>query len=1379
MAQITAIGQPTNDAERQAIGCLRDRLPADYRVIHNFELKQGSQWFEIDIVVIAPHAVYVVDTKGTQGTIHVATGKWHPEGRAPYDSPLPKLRHHAKVLKGMIEGVPPHPERHRLWVEAVVILTAPGAFLNDPQGKDRDSVVALQGCEKYFADPSRLGTQFKPASTVPFAGHILQLITGGGRPVKGLPLLQSWQCVERLASTDVYVEYRAQNAVVSGKSVLVRVYSADPYLPANEREAQKKRIGNAYEALQKLPPHLGIPTGRDFFPTQDGDGYVLVTDDVPGASLRVKLKKTNEPLTIDQKLRIIRDALGALAHCHAHEVIHRAISPATIILGPDGQTRLTDFDFARPGAPREQTVAEELLTQLDDAYLAPEVFIDPIKSSPASDVYAAGVTIYELLTGEKPWKSATEAFTAKYIFPQPVSKLVPGFPDGFDAWLQSLCAEKAFDRPKAREALEELEQLLNPPAPGPQLAAEPEPEEVPLDVKNLQPGTVLDEKYSVERFLGKGSFGVAYKVIDTLGDVPRAIKIITDDRVSVVARMKQEYRTLLRVPDHPRIVKVVDARVLNPGGYPFMVFEYVEGTDIKVLIAERRISLPDAVSMAVQAAEGLAHLHASRVTHGDIKPGNLLWTSEGVKILDFNVSVLAGDPNAKGGGTKRYLPPDLDLTVPENEADRLDRDIYALGITLYEAVTGQYPWAEMKCPPPNTPARDPRELGGFDDLAQKLVEVMLKSIAPKRIDRFTTAAELLNVLRAVTILRQPNPEKEKALSTESLKQLADAGAPAPNTNPFVNYLLTLYSQSQRSNAGTRGLDGMGRKIYVETELDRTLRPAVLKGEFRLVVISGNAGDGKTAFIQQVETDAKRLGATLTPMTTGNGASFTLNGRDFLSNYDGSQDEGEKINDDVLTQFFAPFEGNDPAKWPKDKTRLIAINEGRLVDFLEQNGKKYPCLKSLLARGFKTGQPEDGVAVVNLNLRSVVAGGKEFAPIMVRLLQRLVDAKFWTPCASCDLRNRCYVYHNALTFQDSATGAQAMERLTTLYQLTTLRSKLHITLRDLRSALAYMLVGTRNCAQIHDFYNTGDRNQSQILNGFYFNSWMGGTEKPSTDRLVRLLREADIGISCDAKLDRGFDFRPPDPAPALTEFEGRGKYDRALLKEIHANLPKDIASQKGTARFQRHRDYVTTIRRLHFFECRDASWKSLLPYKAAARMLELIQGKEDPKAAAKEVIKAINRGEGIFDTNRLTGKLALQVRQVDGGTMRSYRVFPAEKFTLTTQTLAEGSPFLENAPNALVLRYDGGKGFQTPPELIINLDVFEMLQRLNQGYRPNVDEIHGYYLSLNVFKNVLMSAPYQEVLLTPTGHHFYSVRRANDGSLEMALREEPVPYGNKT
>ena len=70
------------------------------------------------------------------------------------------------------------------------------------------------------------------------------------------------------------------------------------------------------------------------------------------------------------------------------------------------------------------------------------------------------------------------------------------------------------------------------------------------------------------------------------------------------------------------------------------------------------------------------------------------------------------------------------------------------------------------------------------------------------------------------------------------------------------------------------------------------------------------------------------------------------------------------------------------------------------------------------------------------------------------------------------------------------------------------------------------------------------------------------------------------------------------------------------------------------------------------------------------------------------------------------------------------------------------------------------------ELVINLDVFEMLERLNHGYRPSLEEEQGYYLSLAVFKNVLGSAPYQEVLLTTTGHDFYRVERHGDGRLEM-------------
>ena len=94
--------------------------------------------------------------------------------------------------------------------------------------------------------------------------------------------------------------------------------------------------------------------------------------------------------------------------------------------------------------------------------------------------------------------------------------------------------------------------------------------------------------------------------------------------------------------------------------------------------------------------------------------------------------------------------------------------------------------------------------------------------------------------------------------------------------------------------------------------------------------------------------------------------------------------------------------------------------------------------------------------------------------------------------------------------------------------------------------------------------------------------------------------------------------------------------------------------------------------------------------------------------------------------------------------------------------------------ALLLNYEGEGGLKA--ELVINLDVYEMLDRLNQGYRPTVDEIQGYYLTLAVFKNILGSAAYQEVLLTPSGHDFYSVSRDGEGRLTMRVAEEEGPYG---
>ncbi len=147
-----------------------------------------------------------------------------------------------------------------------------------------------------------------------------------------------------------------------------------------------------------------------------------------------------------------------------------------------------------------------------------------------------------------------------------------------------------------------------------------------------------------------------------------------------------------------------------------------------------------------------------------------------------------------------------------------------------------------------------------------------------------------------------------------------------------------------------------------------------------------------------------------------------------------------------------------------------------------------------------------------------------------------------------------------------------------------------------------------------------------------------------------------------------------------------------------------------------------------------------------------------------ILRAINRGEGLSDPARLGNQLALRVREVEKGTIRSYRVFTGERFALRSEQEGVAHPFLERLPQALMLSYDSGDGHRA--NLRIHLDVFEMLMRLNDGYRPSIEEEEGFYLSLAIFKNVLSAAPYQEVLLTESGIEFFQIRRDSSGILHM-------------
>lgn len=1366
MAKVVPMGQPANDPERQAIAYLRDKLPDGYTILHNFEIVRGAEIYEIDLAILTPHGVYVVDVKGTRGLIDIYGVKWYPEGRQPYHSPLAKLRQHAKVLKSLISDTHTEkPDLRKIHVHAAVLMTAPDAQVVDHGGLDGSDVVYLNKCVPYFQSKAHIPDE-RLNDIRPLLSTIEGVIRGKSRPRSAPPTFRDWRVEEKLGGDDRYTEYRAQNIFIGKRAgtARLRIYRVDPYQDQESRDAERKRVSNSFRAVAHMPGHPNILTVRDFFGTEDGDLLILVTEDFPGQALSQYIKKPSLALTFDQKIGIIRETLSALEHAHLNGVVHRNITPDAILVSADAHARLASFDYARVGESRSSTIAQDIINELDTVYQAPECYRDPARASAASDLFSVGLVFYELLAGERAFDSAEQIFDNSAVFPVKLSELKPDLPAGLDGWLQRLCA---FD-PHARfegasVALHELNSVVAPDMTEVQtlISSLRKTLSSPQDFNSLPRDYVLANRFIIHERLGKpGGFGVVYKVYDTIGDIERVLKLITRDPYSVYERLRQEYVTLLHLPKHRHVVEVVWADRL-PDDTPYIVFEYIQGWDVEKLRNDQALSMEDAVTIARQAAEGLAHLHRNNVYHLDIKPSNLLWTERGVRIIDFNVAESDTFEATTTGGTRRYLPPDYDFSREATPSDKADRDLYALGLTLYECLTGSYPFDESY-PPVSKHPRDPREIPGGEDLSPSVVGLVMKLLSPRRGNRFTSAEELVTALSAVGPATMPKAHASVVIETAPLHPLT---APhIPNYNPFVSHLLTLYSQSKYTNAGTRGLDEIGELTYVPTLLDVELLPAVLAGEFGLVIVTGNAGDGKTAFVQKLEGHAQREGAEIARST--NGASFTFRGRTFLTNHDGSQDEGDKINDQVLLDFFGPFAGASEAGWPTDQTRLIAVNEGRLIDFLSDNEGSFSRLGSVVREGLRGLPSQAGVAVVNLNLRSVVAdrtGGE--TSIFDRLIRRMTNPIFWEACGNCELRDRCYAYHNARTLMDPVAGPKVIERLKTLHTLTHLRGRLHITMRDLRSALAYMLVGTKDCDEMHKLYQSGsDEALQAISDGYYFNAWMGGSQG-SEDRLISMLREVDIGETSNPDLDRSFEFLGPQELELLRfSFDGRGGYDNELFRKVFDDLPRDHSAKLTAQRFVPHKNYVAMLRRRHFFERRDDGWRQMLPYHSASRFLFLVRDGLDIDAEVDGILLAINRGEGLRDATKVADKLAMRVRQVEKGTIRSYRLFDRLAFSLVRPHAGGSSRFLEYLPQHLILLYSTSTGHRA--ELNINLDVYEMLTRLNEGYRPSVEERQGFYRSLVTFKNVLGSAPYQEVLLTETGHEFYRISKDKLGALTI-------------
>lgn len=223
------------------------------------------------------------------------------------------------------------------------------------------------------------------------------------------------------------------------------------------------------------------------------------------------------------------------------------------------------------------------------------------------------------------------------------------------------------------------------------------------------PGTLIAGKYRVERVLGAGGMGIVLAAEHVQLHQRVAIKLVRNgalDGAVAIERFVREARAAVRLrTDH--VARVLDVGTLADGS-PFMVMEYLEGRDLaEVLSREGPLSVELAASYLVQACEALAEAHAMGIVHRDLKPQNLFLTKaiDGrpfVKVLDFGVSKVASTLGTHGltvtsalMGSPLYMSPEQ-LHSARSATPR--SDIWALGVVLYELVTGRLPFEAGSMP---------------------------------------------------------------------------------------------------------------------------------------------------------------------------------------------------------------------------------------------------------------------------------------------------------------------------------------------------------------------------------------------------------------------------------------------------------------------------------------------------------------------------------------------------------------------------------------------------------------------------------------------------------------------------------------------------------
>jgi serine/threonine-protein kinase len=290
------------------------------------------------------------------------------------------------------------------------------------------------------------------------------------------------------------------------------------------------------------------------------------------------------------------------------------------------------------------------------------------------------------------------------------------------------------------------------------------------------PGLKLHDRYLLDRRIGTGGMAEVWRAHDLVLGRPVAVKVLAGPLATdpaLRAGSLREARAAAQLT-HPHITAVHDfGEVAFPDGHvePYLVMELLTGESLADRIAYGPLPWAQVATIGGQVAGALAAAHARDVVHRDIKPGNIMLTPTGAKVLDFGIAAMTGLPDAAGGwifGTPAYAAPERLRQAPADPA----ADVYALGVVLIEMVTGQQLYPAATWEQAATAHARPRPvpaLPGVPAAAAALIRAAVEAAPAQR----PRAADLAQALVGAPIPVSPGP----AIAAPSPTLLAPVGGP--------------------------------------------------------------------------------------------------------------------------------------------------------------------------------------------------------------------------------------------------------------------------------------------------------------------------------------------------------------------------------------------------------------------------------------------------------------------------------------------------------------------------------------------------------------------------------------------------------------------------